>query len=166
MGNPTRKFNDFHSLRQRFDGSDPIMDALKTGGDSRSGHAQRVANPPEWAVNDVTLRAVLLRAFPNMKTNPTQRARARRWAFIIQHYFRLGYTAQRVALEVRYEDAKKSGQDWDAANAEQSGKAVEQEIENLVKRVTDTVGRISRVAKGLRTDNKPRIGKMGRPRKV
>jgi hypothetical protein len=51
----------------------------------------------------------------------------------------------------------------------QGGKAPKQEkgeIEKLIKRVTDTVGRISRVAKGLRTNGKPRIGKLGRPRKV
>jgi hypothetical protein len=166
MGNPKKKFNDFANLRQHFDRNDPIFGALKTAGNGQAGHNQRVANTPEWATDNAQVRAVLLRAFPKIGTNLTHRKRAARWAFIIKHYFQLGKEASKVALELRYEEAKKSGEDWDAANAEQSRKAVEQEIENLIKRVTDTIGRISRVAKGLRTNGKPRIGKLGRPRKV
>lgn len=169
MGNPSKKFKDYQRLRQEFDGSDPIIRAFKTGGNGRAGHRQRVSNLPEWAMNNAALRALLLRAFPKLETNPTQRARAGRWAFIIQHYFRLGYTALHVAMLRRHEDDKKSArasQDWHATNAQPCVMPEKEEMENLVKRITDTVGRISRVAQGLRTDSKPRIGKMGRPRKV
>ena len=166
MGNPKKKFNDFDSLRQQFDGDDPIIWGLKTGGNGQTGHNQRVANTPEWATDNAQVRAVLLRAFPKMETNPTQRARAGRWAFIIKYYFQLGEEASKIAVELRYNEAKKSGETWDAANADSGRKAADQEIEKLIKRVTDTVGRISRVANGLRTNGKPRTGKLGRPRKV
>jgi hypothetical protein len=48
MGNPTKKFDDFDTLREQFDGDDPIFGALKTGGNGRAGHNERVANTPEW----------------------------------------------------------------------------------------------------------------------
>jgi hypothetical protein len=167
MGNPTKKFNDFDKLRQRFDGSDPLLRGLKTGSTSRSGHDQRVANTPEWLMNDAAVRVVLLRAFPKMDTNPTQRKRAERWALIIHYYFRLACTASHAALWLRHDDAKKSGiQDWETVNAPVNRAAEEKDIENLTKRVEDTVARILRTERGLRTDCKPRIGKMGRPRKV
>jgi hypothetical protein len=164
MGNPKKKFNDFDSLRQLFDGDDPIMWALKTGGNGRTGHNQRVANTPEWVRDNAQVRAVLLRAFPRWNTNQTQYERALRWVYIIQHYFRMGETASLIALELRHMDKSK-----EVALELQGGKAPKQEngeIEKLIKRVTDTVDRISRVAKGLRTTGKPRIGKLGRPRKV
>jgi hypothetical protein len=169
MGNPGEKFKHYKKLRKKFDGSDPIFRALKTGGDGRAGHNQRVANTPEWLMNDAAVRAVLLRAFPKMGTNPTHRKRAGRWASIIKMYFRLGYTASHVAMELRYDDDRKSDrapQVRDATNARQSWMSEKKEIENLTKRVTDTVARILLVEQGLRTDSKPRIGKMGRPRKV
>jgi hypothetical protein len=166
MGNPSKKFNDHQKLRQKFDGSDQIIDGLNVRGDGRAGHNQRVANTPEWATDNAQVRAVLLRAFPKIGTNLTHRKRAAMWAFIIKHYFQLGEEASKIAVELRYLEAKKSGETWDAANAESGRKVADQEIEKLIKRVTDTIGRISRVAKGLRTNGKPRIGKLGRPRKV
>jgi hypothetical protein len=164
MRNPKKKFKDHEKLRQNFDRNDPIFGALKTGGDGRTGHNQRVANVPEWVMNDAAVRAVLLRAFPRWNTNQTQYERALRWVYIIQHYFRMGETASLIALELRHMDKSK-----EVALELQGGKAPKQEkgeIEKLIKRVTDTVDRISRVAKGLRTNGKPRIGKLGRPRKV
>jgi hypothetical protein len=166
MGNPKKQYNDFENLREYLDGDDPLIWGVKVLGAGQAGHNKRVANTPEWATNNTQVRAVLLRAFPRWNTNQTQYERALRWAFIIKHYFQLGEEASKVALELRYEEAKKSGETWDAANADSGRKAAEQEIEKLIKRVTDTVGRISRVAQGLRTNGKPRAGKMGRPRKV
>ena len=169
MGNPSKKFKDYQRLRQEFDGSDAIMRGLKTVGNSRSAHTQRVENTPEWLMNDVAVRAVLLRAFPKMNTNPTQRDRAGRWALIIHYYFRLGYTALHAAMFLRHDDAKKSGrapQEWDAMKTRLSWMSEKKKIKNLTKRVEDTVARILRTEKGLRTDRKPRTGKMGRPRKV
>jgi hypothetical protein len=169
MGNPSRKLNDYHKLRQKFDGSDQIIRGLKVFGNGLAGHDQRVANTPEWVRNDAAVRAVLLRAFPKWNTNPTQHERAGRWARIINLYFILGYPASRVAMELRHDDAEKSArvaQGRDATHAQPSRISEKKEIEILTKRVTDTVARILLVAQGLRTDRKPRIGKMGRPRKV
>lgn len=152
------------SLRQRFDGSDAVVRGLKTASTTRSGHDQRVANAPEWLMNDPAVRAVLLRAFPKMNTNPTQRNRAGRWALLINLYFRQGVTTLGVAMILRHSDiVKKFGrgaQAWDAMNAPGDS------LERLMKRVEDTAGRILRVGNGLRTDGKPRTGKMGRPGKV
>jgi hypothetical protein len=164
MGNPKKKYNDFKNLRQQFDGSDPIFGAFKTGGNGWAGHNDRVANPPEWAMDDAAVRAILLRAFPRWNKNQTQYERALRWVYIIQHYFRMGEPASLIALELRHMDKSE-----EVALEVQTGKAPKQEkgeIERLIKRVTDTVDRISRVAKGLRANGKPRIGKLGRPKKV
>ena len=166
MGNPSKKLKDYRKLKRSFDGSNQIIQGVGVFGSGQAGHNERVANIPEWATDNAQVRAVLLRAFPKIGTNLTHRKRAARWAFIIKHYFQLGEEASKVAVELRYLEAKKSGETWDAANAESGRKVAEQEIEKLIKRVTDTVGRISRVAKGLRTNGKPRIGKLGRPRKV
>ena len=162
MGNPTKKFKDFRHLRGKFDGDDPIMRGLKTAGNSRSAHNQRVANTPEWTKNDASIRAVLLRAFPKMNTNPTQRQRAGRWAFIIQYYFRLSFTTLHVAMLLPHGTDKPRP----SAEAPLPLAAKLEEMKRRTKIVEDTVARILRVAKGLRTDKKPRSGKMGRPRKV
>jgi hypothetical protein len=164
MGNPKKKFNDFANLRQHLDSDDPLIWGVKVLGAGQAGHNERVANTPEWATNNAHVRAVLLRAFPRWNTNQTQYERALGWVYIIQHYFRMGETALQIALELRHMDKSK-----EVALELQGGKAPKQEkgeIEKLIKRVTDTVDRISRVAKGLRTNGKPRIGKLGRPRKV
>jgi hypothetical protein len=169
MGNPSKKFKDHRKLRQKFDGSDQIIAGVQVFGNGRAGHNQRVANTPEWLMNDAAVRAVLLRAFPKMETNPTHRKRAGRWASIINLYFCQGYTALQVAMELRYDDAEKSArvpQGRDATNVQPSRMSEKRELEILTKRVEDTAARILLVKQGLRTDSKPRIGKMGRPRKV
>jgi hypothetical protein len=169
MGNPSKKFKDYQRLRQEFDGSDKIINAVTVRGNGRAGHDQRVANAPEWAMNNAALRALLLRAFPRMETSPTQRARAGRWARIISLYFSQGCTALDVAMTIRYDDSRKPArtpQGRDATNAKLRLMSEEEDLDKLTKRVEDTLARILRAEQGLRTDGKPRIGKMGRPRKV
>ena len=168
MGNLSKKFKDYEKIRQNFDRNDPIFGALRTGGNGPAGHNRRVANVPEWVMNDAAVRAVLLRAFPKWNTNPTQHERAGRWARIIDLYFRAGHTALHVAMILRHDDAEKSArtaQGRDATNAKLRLMSEKKETEVLTKRVTDTVARILLLARGLRTDSKLRNGKMGRPRK-
>ena len=143
MGNPTKKFNDFNSLRHSFDGSDPVFRALRTGGNIRAAHNQRVANTPDWTRNDAAIRAVLLRAFPRMDSNPTQRKRAGRWAFIIHNYFRLGFTALHVAMLLLHGTEKpRLGAE---VRSRSTGKL--EETKHQTKIVEDTAARILRVEK-------------------
>jgi hypothetical protein len=58
-------------------------------------HADRTI--PNWAKDDKKVRAILLRSFPELKTNPTQRTRAARWATVIQLYYRMRMTPKQVA---------------------------------------------------------------------
>ena len=110
MGNPKKKFNDFDSLRQLFDSDDPIFRGVGVFGNGQAGHEERVANTPEWVRDNAQVRAVLLRAFPKLGTNLTQRARAARWMFIINRYFLMGREASKIAMELRHLEAWKSGQ--------------------------------------------------------
>src|SRR5262252_2162673 len=99
MSNPTRE--QFSELRKRyFDGGDQIMRGVSVGGNPHSGNRIRGMNPPEWAVNNRLLQQVLLRAFPKMDTNSTQRKRAGQWTLIICMFHRRGLSANRVGMEL------------------------------------------------------------------
>lgn len=83
-------------LRGKVDGDDPFFE----------GH--RIIKPrrgnrkcPEWAADNTKLRKVLLLAFPKLETNAKQRAKAGRWARIIQLYFRSQMTNGQVAHELK-----------------------------------------------------------------
>jgi hypothetical protein len=165
MGNPTKEFNDFQFLRQSFDGSDAIMRAFTTRANGRAAHVKRLANVPKWVMNNAAVIEVLLRAFPKMKTNPTQRRRAGTWAYIIHHYYRLGETALGVAVQLRHDLGQRASTRLRGGTKSVNPTSAD-DIENLTKRVQDTIARILRVEQGLRTDRKSRSGKMGRPRKV
>jgi hypothetical protein len=84
-------------LRGKFDGQDPFM----TGGHQiiqpRGGN--RVI--PEWAKSDVKIQKILLRSFPELKTNPAVRVRAARWMVIIQLYYRMQMTNTAVAAQAK-----------------------------------------------------------------
>lgn len=55
---------------------------------------------PDWVNNETKIRALLLRAFPKLKTNDRQRASASRWLRVIHLYFRAHYTNTQVAEEM------------------------------------------------------------------
>lgn len=55
---------------------------------------------PEWAIKDESLRVILLKAFPRLHINASQRKSAARWAQVIQLYFRQGWTRIEVADEM------------------------------------------------------------------
>jgi hypothetical protein len=91
---------DFQQLRKVFEGSDPFMGGPGGGGHQVVGPRRRKRPVPLWAQNTETIKAILLRSFPKLQTNPRQRARAARWARIIHLYFRMQWTYTQVAEEL------------------------------------------------------------------
>lgn len=55
---------------------------------------------PDWAMNDVEVRALLLRSFPKLNSSATQRALAARWASVIYMYYRMQYSHRWIAAEM------------------------------------------------------------------
>jgi hypothetical protein len=86
---------DLAKLRQSFDGDEGFMSAHQI---KKIRGRQRVT--PEWAMSDVEVRKVLLRAFPLLKTSQKQADRAGRWLRIIHLYYRVGLTVPQVASEI------------------------------------------------------------------
>ena len=138
MGNPTP--TEFKQLRESFDGQDHFMRGSAVFGKAGSRHAERVENisvTDPWSLNDKQVRLLLQQVFPKFGTSETQRKRAGRWMAIIQRYFRMGFTANRIAMQ----------------------------LHEPTKRVEDTVRRIRRAAAGLCTSGKPRTNTRGRPKR-
>lgn len=156
MGN--LKPQDYPKLRQIFDGDDLRNGGgMSTGGNHRSGHAERIANIAEkdpWAFNDDQVRQLLLKVFPRafpktgVRISQTQRKRASLWWTIIRLYFRMGYTAGRVATRLNVEGVR----EIKPLKPPKSGRWKHKHIE-------DTVHRIRKAAAGLRTTGKPRTRK-------
>jgi hypothetical protein len=91
---PTVK-EDFKKLRKKLDGSEAFM----------SGHQIRKIRTrekqiPSWTLRDKDVQKIILRAFPNMKTNKTARKRAGRWARIIYLYYRSHMTSSQISAEL------------------------------------------------------------------
>jgi hypothetical protein len=128
----------FEQLRQRFDGSDPFVaggHAVRGGGMTRN--ADRVANTPEWANDNLQVRELLLKVFPKLATDENQRKRALAWATIIYLYHRCGMTQLHISMRLGW-------------------------TENRVKMMIRNINRAA-TGRSVRT-GKPR-GKRGRPRK-
>jgi len=83
---------------------------------------------PEWARVKENIQGILLTAFPKLHTNVSQRKRAGRWAQVITLYYLQGWSVPEVAEELN-EDPR------------------------VIMRLTLS---ISRTAKGLTVDGKPR----------
>lgn len=91
-------------------------------------HRKRVARRPEWANNDPAVRGLLLKRFPNMRTNPTQMKRAAFWHELIRLYWREFLKPAQIAARLNVSASK----------------------------VSAAIKRIERAGEGLRTDGKPR----------
>ena len=87
----------YGELRGRFDGSDPFM----TGGHQIIKQRTGDRRTPDWARSDKNVRAILIRAFPKLKTDGLQRARAARWATVIQLYYRMHLTRSQLAEHLK-----------------------------------------------------------------
>jgi hypothetical protein len=133
MPNKTLSNKSFQELRKVLDGSDPFM----TGGHGIRKPNSRRKKIPDWALNDVSVKEILIRSFPKLQTNLRQRKSAAKWVRVIHLYYRAGMTRGQVATEMGIKD-------------------------NALKR---TLISIKRVAAGRWTDNKGRFGgKKGRPK--
>jgi DNA-binding CsgD family transcriptional regulator len=123
------------SLRTFFDSNDRIRMALSYHGFRRSGgHESR---RPKWVDSPAAIREFLIRSFPKLATDPEQRERAARWAYIIHLYWQAGQTRGQIALELGISFSQ---------------------VHNLLNR-------IRRVAKGQSANNTGAHGrKRGRPR--
>lgn len=87
--------DDFLQLRRKIDKGDRFMEAheiKKTRGRDRES--------PEWTSNNIRVREVLLRAFPKLYVNQTQKKKAGRWVRVIFLYHRMRLPLQVVAKEM------------------------------------------------------------------
>lgn len=97
MGNNTSSIDDFHELRKRLDDDDQFVQ----GGHQIVRPRKRKRETPVWAANQKQVQQLLLRSFPTLKTNDTQRKRAARWARIIYLHFVMRLTLSEVAQEMK-----------------------------------------------------------------
>lgn len=120
----------------------------------RTKHSTRLRTSQDtdaWAFNDEQVRTLLLRSFPNHRTNPRQRNRIQTWNFIIHSYFRAGDTARTIA---EYLLEKEGLLEPPKSVLKQKQKSIEHAIR-----------RIRKVASGLNSKGETRK-RMGRPQKT
>jgi len=87
---------DLKQLRRRMDGSDPFM----TNGHQILKIRKRAKKVPDWATDNMKTQKLLLTAFPKLKTDPKQRARAARWGSIIHMFYRMNDTYSGIGSEL------------------------------------------------------------------
>jgi hypothetical protein len=145
--------NSFAELR-RFGESFVRTGSVRRGDHTKhSSRLRNLQNTDPWAFNDKQVQTLLLRSFPNQKTNPRQRDRMQTWAFIIYRYFRAGDTARTIA---GYFLEKKNKLLWEVSK---------QDFKREQKRIEHTIRRIRKVASGLNSKGETRK-RIGRPRKT
>lgn len=83
-------------LRDAVDSNDPFVSRGHQIVTARSNNREI----PTWALNRSKIQAILLCSFPKLKTDSRQRNAAARWTWVIQLYFRMGYTYTQVAEEI------------------------------------------------------------------
>lgn len=85
-------------LRKVFDSSDGfVAGGHATRGSANSKHVTRLAKIPTWTNDNKKVQLLLLVAFPKLKKTDKQRAKAARWAQVIQLYYRMGLPMGRVS---------------------------------------------------------------------
>lgn len=87
----------FEQLRGKLDGNESFM----TKGHQIIKLRQGSHKIPQWTKSDKRVREILLRSFPKMKTDLKQRQRAGRWLRVIHLYYRMNFTASKVAQELQ-----------------------------------------------------------------
>jgi hypothetical protein len=93
----------------------------------------------QFLYNNAGTQDFLLKQFPLLKTDEHQKAQAAKWAAVICHYFRLGWTDSRSELELRWEKGS---------------------VGSIVQQIRSKI-------KGLRRNGRPYSArKRGRPQKV
>lgn len=130
------ELDTFEELRGEIDSHDPFMSGGHQIKHDPQQHTDRPA--PMWTRDKATVRGLLLRAFPNLHSNPEQGERAGRWLRVIQLYYFMGL-GQRACAE---------------------------EIGISAKAVNNIIERIKHVRDGKRANGLQRHGHRGRPRKA
>jgi hypothetical protein len=121
-------------LRKMLDSNDGFMK-----GHQNVGAKTYKRKSPSWVYSNTLIQRLILKSFPNVKKNVSQRQNAARWATVIQLYFRLKYTYTQVAEEMNTTPLK----------------------------VRCMLRSIHRVSKGLRANGTGTLGnKKGRPKKT
>jgi hypothetical protein len=87
----------FKELRGYLDGQDTFM----TGGHQVIKPRQSNRETPDWATSNNKIQVILLRSFPKLRTNLTQRKGAARWAEIIQLYYRMHVSKRQIAEQLK-----------------------------------------------------------------
>jgi hypothetical protein len=86
---------DLKKLRKKIDGNDVFMSAHQI-----KKVRTREKQIPSWTLRDKEIQKVVLRAFPNVRTNKTARKRAGRWVRIIHLYYRTHMTSSQISAEL------------------------------------------------------------------
>lgn len=76
---------DFADLRTLIDGNDPFMRGVQFH-KARTNSGKR--HVPSWANDDKRVQQIILRSFPQWRTNEDQKRDAGRWAMVIHWYFK------------------------------------------------------------------------------
>ena len=93
---------------------------------------------PSWVESNVEIQKLLLLCFPLMKTDPNHRARAGRWARVINLYYKRQWSRGQIAAE----------------------------LHQTLFQIDSIIRAVKRSAAGLRTDSGGvRGGRKGRPRR-
>lgn len=87
----------FKELRVFFDGNDQFMNK----GHRILKRLRREKDVPAWTLNNILVKKVLIRSFPNLLKDPTQKTRAARWFLLIDLYFRQRWSRTEIAAEMK-----------------------------------------------------------------
>lgn len=87
---------DLKKLRGKMDSNDPFL----AGGHQIVKARTREKEIPAWANNNVETQKLLLRAFPKLRINNSQRKSAGRWGAVISMFYRMNWTYSQIAEEL------------------------------------------------------------------
>lgn len=87
---------DLKKLRKKMDSNDPFL----AGGHQIVKARTREKEIPAWANNNVETQKLLLKAFPKLRVDNSQRKSAARWASIISMFYRMNWTYSQIAEEL------------------------------------------------------------------
>lgn len=125
---------DFKELRKNFDSNESFV----AGGFETKSIRHRIKKIPTWALENKSIKSLLVSVFPKLNTNLRQRQRAGRWMRAIHLYYRVGMPHNHVSQEMKISYGA----------------------------LVSLLRNIRRAGDGLRADNgELRTGKRGRPKK-
>lgn len=87
---------DLKKLRKKMDSNDPFL----SGGHQIVKARTREKEIPAWANNNIETQKLLLRAFPKLRVDNSQRKSAARWGAVISMFYRMNWTYSQIAEEL------------------------------------------------------------------